>query len=184
MHEPASRHSQPLWVYANVVYPLDEPVTGAGYYYATYTANKFNLSSLVHVVTADQLDAAGVKATLEPSPVIETFEGDWQKSWFTYRPAEWALTTHKIHDPRWQAPTSATLALDVRCEQTNVLVVRLDGYAAEAPLEGGSEWQSVMLLPRELPFGEHTLALEERHPSELGGRLECQDHRRLLRQGP
>ena len=59
LYEPAARHSQPLWVYANVVYPLDAPVTGAGYYYATYTATKFNLSSLAHVVAADELEAAG-----------------------------------------------------------------------------------------------------------------------------
>jgi len=32
---------RPLWVYANVRYPLEKPVTGAGYYYGIYTAKEF-----------------------------------------------------------------------------------------------------------------------------------------------
>jgi len=147
LHEATARHSRPLWAYANVVYSLDRPITGAGYYYGTYTAISFNLSSPVHVATAEELGAAGVKGTLQPSPVIETFEGNWQKEWFTHRPEQWARTTHKIHDPRWLAPDSASLAVDVRCEEPNTLVVRLDGYAAEASLKGSSEWQRVVLRP-------------------------------------
>ena len=87
---PLSRTDKLLWVYANVRYPLDEPVSGAGYYYGLYTANSFNLSSLLQVATADELNAAGVRATLEPSRLIEDFEGDWEQEWFTYRPGEWA----------------------------------------------------------------------------------------------
>ncbi len=144
---PVFSTDKPLWVYADVGYPLAKPVSGVGYYYRAYAATNFNLSSLMQVVTAAELKAAGVKATLQPSLMIETFDGDWQKEWFTYKPENWARSTHKIYDPQWRAPASAKLALDVRAAQTNKFVVGLDEYAAEVSLTGGAEWQSVVLNP-------------------------------------
>ena len=137
---------KPLWVYANVSYPLDVPVSGAGYYYGVYTAKQFVVSSRMLVAAPDQLREAGVRATDRPSLVIETFEEGWQKEWFTYDLADnWARKTHKLYDPKWQALGSAALALDVCSEQPNKLVVGLDGYAAEVRLTGGKRWQSVVL---------------------------------------
>jgi hypothetical protein len=122
-------------------------VTGAGYYYSPYTAVTFNLSSMMQVVSPKQLKAAEVEATLEPSLVIETFDGDWQKQWFTYRPEDWARRTHKVYDDRWQAPADATLALDVRSEKANKMAVGIDEFAAEIAIEGGRQWQSIRLSP-------------------------------------
>ena len=138
---------RPLWVYANVLYSLDTPVTGAGYYYGTYTTTTFNVSSLMPVASPEQLRAAGVKTTLQPSLVIETFSGDWQKEWFTYRPDSWARSTHKLYDPEYEAPLSAKLSVDVRSEQPNKLVVGIDNRATEIQLKGGAEWQSIVLAP-------------------------------------
>ncbi len=145
---PVFSTDQPLWAYANVVYALDAPVTGAGYYYGVYTAKTFNVSSLLQMATAEDLQVAGVQATLRPSTTIETFEGDWQKHWFTYRLGEWARSTHKIHDPRWRAPKNATLTLDVWSADPNKLVVMMDDYASEVQLDGGS-WQKVTFSPED-----------------------------------
>ncbi len=140
--------AKPLWVYANVLYPLAEPVTAAGYYYATYTATQFNLASKMLIASPEQLKAAGVKATDKPSLVIETFSKDWQKEWFTYDLTDnWARKTHKLYDPKWLPPASATLALEVRSRQPNKLVMGLDNFAAEIPLNGGTKWQKVVLSP-------------------------------------
>jgi hypothetical protein len=137
-----------LWVYGNVLYSLDKPVTGAGYYYGVYTANTFNLSSKMAIAIPDQLKAAAVKATEKPSLVIDTFEKDWQKEWFTYDLTDnWARKTHKLYDPQWAAPAFAKLAIEVRSEQANKLVVGVDNLAAEVSLKGGMEWQSVVLYP-------------------------------------
>jgi len=139
---------KPLWVYANVRYALDKPVTGAGYYYGRYTAQQFNLSSRMLVATPTQLKAAGVLATTKPSLLIESFEKDWQKEWFTYELTDnWARKTHKLHDPQWQAPAGAKLALEVRCEQPHKLVVGFDDYAAEVRVTGGNDWQRTVLQP-------------------------------------
>ena len=142
---PVIDTGKPLWAYANVTYALDEPVSGAGYYYGSYTAKTFNLSSLLATASPDQLQTAGVKETLEPTLVIETFQADWEKEWFTYKPDLWARSTHKIHDQRFQAPQGAQLVLRVQSDQANELIVRLDDFVAKVPLPGGEEVREVVL---------------------------------------
>lgn len=144
---PLPSAEKPLWVYANVLYKLDEPVRGVGYYYRAYTAETFLVSSLLHEVSADALKSAGVKTVLRPSLRIEDFEGAWEKEWFTYRPEEWGRSTHKVYDQVWKAPVGARLAVDVRSESPNKLVISMDDYAAEIALVGGLDWQTVELQP-------------------------------------
>lgn len=167
-HAPAQRSSdlwtaelpvldtgRPLWAYANVLYPLEKPVTAAGYYYGTFTADTFNVSSVLRIASPEQMKAAGVKATDKPSLLIESFEGDWQKEWFTYDlTGRWPRRTHKLYDPKWNAPPGAELALDVRCEQPNRLIVGLDDAAAEVALHGGAPWQSAVLAPADFKNAE------------------------------
>jgi hypothetical protein len=145
---PLNSVDKPLWVYANVAYPLDEPVSGAGYYYGTYTTTSLNVSSLLQIATPGELTTAGTRATRKPSLLIESFAGDWEKEWFTYRPDQWARTTHKIGDDTYAAPDGATLAVDVLAQRPNTLVVVIDDYAAEVPLSGGDPWQTVVLQPQ------------------------------------
>jgi hypothetical protein len=142
---PLFSTDKPLWVYANVVYPLDPPVSGAGYYYRIYNTDRFNLSSLMHQATSEELKAAGVKVTMQPSLLIESFEGEWDKEWFNYKPKEWPLNTHKLHDDRWKAPAGARLALEVLSESSNKFIVGVDDYAAEVNLTGGAAWQTINL---------------------------------------
>ncbi len=142
---PLLSTDKPLWVYANVVYGLDHPVTGAGYYYSLYTAGAFNLSSMMHIATPDKLKAAGVQATSKFSLMIETFEGDWEKEWFTYKPEDWARSTHKIYDEQWKGPPHAKLAFEVLSAKPNKVVVGIDEYVAEIRLTGNSKWQRIVL---------------------------------------
>ncbi len=144
---PLADTNRPLWVYANVLYALDKPVAGAGYYYRSHTAEAFNVSSLLTVVSSGELRGANAKAALKPTRLIEDFSGDWEKEWFTYRPAEWARTTHKLNENIWKAPPGATLSLEVRSPAPNTLVALLDGHAAEIELLGGGAWQSIDLSP-------------------------------------
>jgi cephalosporin-C deacetylase-like acetyl esterase len=142
---PLLSTDKPLWVYGNIGYRLDPPVTGAGYYYVTYTADQYILSSRMLTATPDQLKAAGVRPALMPSLVIESFDGDWEKEWFTYKPEQWARKTHKLHDAQWQAPAGAKLALEVLSEEPNKLIVGMDACAAEIDLTGGGTWQTLVL---------------------------------------
>ena len=142
---PIHSIDKPLWVYANVTYPLDQPVSGVGYYYGAYTAKTFNVSSLITMVSPGELAKGKAQATFKATRLIEDFGTDWEKEWFTYRPDEWARLTNKLRDEIWQAPPHAKLAIEVNSAEPNTLVVLLDGYAAEVSLKGGDRWQQVAL---------------------------------------
>jgi hypothetical protein len=148
-----------LWAYANVRYRLDEPVTGAGYYYRVYTTDVFNASSPVQIASAEDLVTADVRATLEPYLLIEDFQGDWKKEWFVYRQDtwdkqdSWERMTHKIYCDLWKAPEGAKLAFDVRSQMPQTLVVGLDEHVAEVKLRGDGQWQAVVLSPADFRGG-------------------------------
>ena len=142
---PVFSTDRPLWVYANISYSLEKPVTGAGYYYRTYTAEQFNLSSLMTMVKAEDLQTAGLKPTLKPELEIEAFGDDWEKEWFTYQLSGWERRSHKLNEPRWAAPQNAGMRIELRSEHANKLVIGIDHYAAEIELPGGMEWQSRIL---------------------------------------
>lgn len=146
---PLSSTAKPLWVYANVHYSLEAPVSGVGYYYGAYTANSFNLSSLLRTASPDELRTANVEATMQPSLMIESFEAGWESEWFTYKPYEWARATHKIRDDAFAAPEHASLAIEVLSEQSNALVVLIDENAAVVQLNGGDQWQEIVLTAQE-----------------------------------
>ena len=144
---PVATPDKPLWAYANVRYRLDEPVTGAGYYYRVYTTDVFNASSPIQIASPKELLAAQVKATLKPSLLIEDFQGHWEKEWFTYKQDTWERMTHKIYCDLWQAPEGAKLAIDVRSQNAQTLRVGFnrDQHVAEVKLVGDGQWQSVVL---------------------------------------
>ena len=160
---PLLSTDKPLWAYANVVYQLDDSVTGAGYYYRIYTANTFMLSSLVHMHSPEQLKTAEVRATMEPSLNIETFGSHWEKEWFTYKPEFWSRKTHKVYNDKWEAPENAKLAFEVLSAAPNKMVVGIDKYATEIQIKGGSEWQRIVLSANDFQN-----ALEEVLPSWAG----------------
>lgn len=137
----------PLWVYANVTYALDEPVSGAGYYYGDYTAEQFVVSSLIQLITPERLQEAEVRPTMGETMMIETFGGDWEKHWYSHNqnPSQWEYRTHKVYHPMWKAPEGAGLTFDVRTEKANTMVFGIDGYAAEVKLKGGGGWETVHL---------------------------------------
>ncbi|EMI42007.1 dienelactone hydrolase family protein [Rhodopirellula sp. SWK7] len=142
---PLCGNERPLWVYANVLYSLDQPLSGAGYYYGTYTAEQFDVSSLMSIASAAELQAAQVEPTVHSSTMIETFEGDWQKEWFSYKPEDWARRTHKVYDPQWAAPPDSLLSIEVQTDSANLMVVGIDAFAAEVELRGGADWQTIVL---------------------------------------
>ena len=152
MHEgkPAARLplvsvDKPLWVYANVRYKLGKPVSGAGYYYGEYTANSFNLSSIMKTVSVAKLKNAGSIASLTPNLQIEDFKGDWKKEWFTYKVDKWGIKTHKPYSPVWAPPQNGRLCFEVRSQMANKMTVGIDGFATEVSLPGKNEWKAVKL---------------------------------------
>ncbi|MEM7474961.1 MAG: dienelactone hydrolase family protein [Planctomycetota bacterium] len=144
---PLTETDKPLWVFANVLCELDEPVSGVGYYYGDYTSNTLNLSSLIAKVSAADLAKAGVRAAIEPSLVIEDFQEDWKKEWFSYRANDWSQSTHKLHAAQFKAPKDVKLSLTLQADEPNKFIILLDEYAAELNLPGGAAEREFSLAP-------------------------------------
>jgi hypothetical protein len=133
---------RPLWVFANVVYVMDERVTGAGYYYGTYETDSFVLSSLLHTVSATELSESGVVPSDYNGLEIENFKGNWGRDWFRYNIKKWGLRTNQLHEPTWSASSpNARLSIEVKCETANKMVLWIDGYGVEFSLLGDHLWQ-------------------------------------------
>jgi len=151
---PLFSMKKPLWVYANVRYKLDQPISGAGYYYGSYTAHSFNLSSIMKVASVKQLQAEKTLVSLKPTNLVEDFQGNWQKEWFSYKPEKWGIKTHKVYDEQWIAPLEAKVAFEVSAAQANTLVVGVDNHASEVRLEGKGKWQAIELSPTDFKDAE------------------------------
>lgn len=139
--------NRPVWVYANVLYQLDKEVSGASYYYRTYSSKNINLSSKMTIIGIDEIQTANIQETLKGGLIIESFEGNWKKDWYTYNRKNWEYITHKINNDLWRAPSNEhILTFDVLSKQSNKMTIRMDNYATEIELKGG-EWQTVSLSP-------------------------------------
>lgn len=137
---------RPLRAYANVSYALDQPISGAGYYYGLYTTAEFTISSPLLTVDVDVLTEAGIKAIDQPSLEIESFPTGWSKGWYVFNEnGAWPYRTNKLQDPKWQGQTGARLTLEVYSSQPNKLVLEIDQHAVESDLPGGEAWQTISL---------------------------------------
>ena len=133
---------RPVWAYANVLYDLDNPIVGAGYYYGTYETKTFNLSSLLQVISPDKLSNSGTSLPKPRDFMIEEFHTSWRKDWFAYNLNKWGIRTNKLYEPRYSAPLNTSrLSLEVSSERTNGMVLWLDGYGVEFKVLGSSSWQ-------------------------------------------
>ena len=99
----------------------------------------------MRVTTSSELKKAGVVATLKQQVLIEDFEGDWQKEWFSYNSKKWGIKTHKLYHPAWEAPKGAKLYFEIKAELPNKMIVGLDSYVTEVALTGNNTWQGVKL---------------------------------------
>ncbi len=167
---PVWSTNQPLWVYADLRYPLATPVVGAGYYYTTYTARCVSVSSRLLMAQPAELAAANARPTLKPSLLLEDFSKGWEKGWYNFNEngqERWPCSTTRPHDPQFAAPPWAKLGFEVRSAQTNTLAVGLDEFAVEVPLRGGRRWQRVELFPTDFHNAAGTSILDWTRAVEL-----------------
>jgi len=150
---PILSTNQPLFVFANVTYPLPDS------YQASDKIKDYTFSSREVSETSDELKAAGVKATDTPSAMIDDGTHDWQ-DWYRiewFNPYFWTCYTRKLKDPKWRGPDGAKLVFDVLSNGTNSFVItaitnewgafpgKPNGtYSVRKELNGTS-WQTVSL---------------------------------------
>ena len=153
---PIASTDRPLWIYANVSYALPAEISGAGYYYNSYTAQTVTLSSRPALCTAQDLQEQGVVATLRQHATLERFNAGWDKRWFPTNANSWQVSTHMLSDPHFAPPTAqSTLALRLKAQEENLLAVSLGGYHAEYEVQAGEN--TLLMQPADFQSPEQEL---------------------------
>jgi len=145
---PVFSTDRQLWVYADIAYANDREIFGSGGG-PVLSSNTFHLSSLLRIVTADELKAAGVKANEIPGLLIEDFAEDWEKEWF--EKGQKSLKTFKLKSPQHQAPLNSKLSIEVKSEKKGRMQLSMekekDRYHYPIVIKGDSMWQKIVLTP-------------------------------------
>ncbi len=152
---PILTADQPLFAFANVVYPLKKRESEP---FARPT-EQYTISSVLHTVAPDGLKRAEVKATEKTSMLIDDFSNGW-RDWYLLdagNPHHWEFSSRKLGDPKWQGQAGQRLALDVQAEKPNELVIVLtenffrsyrgksQKFAAVVKLVGGKDTENLSL---------------------------------------
>lgn len=150
---PVTSTGMPLFVMANVFYPLPRPLIGP--FYMRKSPPNFLVSSWENVFDAKQLQAAGVKESSGFDRMIQESFEDWG-DWYKIGPK--FASTRKLTDPRWIGPEGAELAIDVLDPDGGDFLIAFEvnqwgayanlkqgKYYAIAPLEKSNDWQTVKI---------------------------------------
>ena len=172
--------NEPLFAFANIYYRLEKPVEVQ---FARPTST-FAISSLMKTASPAELNSRGVKATDKPALLSDDFSNGFQ-DWYLLsadNPHHWQFWTRKITDPKWRGAIGEHLALEVRTEKPNDLVVVITenffrGYRGRrkgdsvtvAKLPGGKGWHQVVLRPGDFIHQQNRTPLESWEFADLLG---------------
>jgi hypothetical protein len=166
---PIMSVEQPLFAFANVHYRLDAAEQPP----FSRPVDTFAISSLLHTATPAALNDAGIRATDQPSLMIDDFANGF-RDWYGLsadNPHHWQYWTRKINDPKWQGQDHYRLALDVKTRDANPMVIVLtenffrpyrgkqQDYVSTVELQGANQWQTVLLTTSDFqtPDGQREL---------------------------
>jgi len=159
---PVMTLTQPLYVYANVSYPLTRPVIMRR---GDTAPADYSISSEEKFYLPEELTKANVKATDTSSPLIDDFSRGFQ-DWYQLNERNstvWEAWTRKLKDPKWRGPEGAKLMMDVKSPESNTMVFTFicnqwnafpgkpgGTYSVEKKLNGSPDWQTVSISLDEL----------------------------------
>jgi len=171
---PVMSTDMPLFVMANVYYPLNKQITGPRW--NRLSPETFLVSSEALDFDPADLKAAGVVATDEPDRLIEAAFDTWQ-DWYRLQAGNdqhRECVTRKIKDPKWQGPNGAKLAIDVLDPGGGELCMTFEmnawgafegvprgRYYASKPLAKSDDWQTVEIGLEDL------VSFDESSPADL-----------------
>jgi hypothetical protein len=157
-HLPILSTNMPLFVMANVEYPLPRPIIGSRY--TGNSPDNFLISTWEEIIDPPALKEAGVQAIDRPDRMIERNFDDWedwyQIGWGNNQHA--VAGTRKLTDPKWRGPDGATLSIDIKDPKGGNFLMAFDvnnwgaypglpksGYYCVKPLAKTKDWQTVTI---------------------------------------
>lgn len=156
---PVMDPQQPLFVYADVFYPLPDVYRKVALPAGQGPVGDYAISSRMLAVAPSQLLAEGVRSTDQPELMIDDGARGWH-DWYVLNqshPSLWLAGTRKLKDPKWRGPDGAVLSFEIRCFSDNQLVLTFKGnawgaitpgrpateHAVVRSLKGSPDWQTV-----------------------------------------
>ena len=174
---------RPLFVMANVYYPLNHKLVG--YPWMREMPTTFGVSSEMKNITPSELAKANVAIRVDQRRMIqEVFDyRDWYRlNWGN--PTWWSAYTRKIKSPMYRGPEGATLKFDVRIENDITIFLELQDnnwgafpghskgtYYTSIAVKGAADWQTVEVSISDFKpvDARTTVPLKSwRHVTELG----------------
>ena len=183
-HLPILSTNMPLFVMANVEYPLARPLVGSRY--IGKSPDNFLVSTWEEIIDPPALKAAGVQATDRPDRMIERSFNDWgawyQIGWGNNQHA--VAGTRKLTDPKWRGPDGATMSIEVKDPQGGIFLMAFDvnnwgaypglvksGYYCVKPLAKTEDWQTITIQLSDLKPRTEGIP---KHPESWQGITELQ----------
>ena len=149
---PLESVERPLFAFANVSHTLPEPVSLAVLRLGNDPVKQFCLSSELRAARPAELAAAGVQPRPVGGRVIEDFANGW-RDWYRIgaeSPVHWQNWTRKVTDPAWRGPEGAELAVTLRTQKPNTVVVSV----VENEWRGERGRRRAFICAREVPGGD------------------------------
>jgi hypothetical protein len=155
---PLESLERPLFAFANVFYRLPQPVDMSELPGFREPVQRLCLSSVLLSATSQQLQAAGVQATLQRGSLIDDFSRGL-RDWYQLNAGHISLVqtwTRKLTDPLYHGAVGARLRISLQMERTN----RLTFVIVQ------NEWRNyrgprlTWVCEREIPGGDDVQQLE------------------------
>ena len=166
---PVLDTGEPLFAFANVQYDTPEPYRNLPQAPGGSNTDVFTLSSREVYVTAEQLQAAGVKATGRVERMIDDGARGWH-DWYRLNwgnPSLWNAVTRKLKDAKWRGPDGAQLVFEVNPLRDASLVVSVTSNDWGAFSSGPkAQYHVVRELKGSPDFQTVSVSLEELVPSD------------------
>ena len=140
---------QPLWIFANVHYKLEK---SPDFYKFKNSSDNFTVTSRMVMKSGQELQAAGTKAALKKSSVIESFDENWEKEWYFTRGGKFPMESWCLNDSGVPIPEYGKLVIEIKSQEPNKLKVEMNDYKAGAfsatfPVKGGNVSEKIEIYP-------------------------------------
>lgn len=135
---------EPVWVFANVYYTLEDSGETRS---VTLPTDTFTVTTRLRMLSVDDLAKAGIRKDSKTSSIIESFNDDWEKEWLV---SDNKWQTLKLNHPRVPIPEYGKLVLDVQSDEPNHLTIEVGGYQGTYQLKGDAAPQKIEIHPFDL----------------------------------
>jgi len=149
---------KPFYAFANITYELEEP------FKTKYGIDRYTITSKELIILPDELAKAGVKATDQPTKLIEDFSRGWHDWYGNWDKSGGHMTTYKIKDPKWRGSEGDRFCLEVKSARDTKVELSFTynrwnsfdpktksaQYTATKEIKGSPDWQTVSVGIEEL----------------------------------